>query len=164
LHALLDNIRNISQNLIVRDAKSIRFLVVHGTTEEHFPIMADPFRLHQVLLNLLTNAIKFTQEGSIQVGYSIRDKNTLLFFVKDTGQGIAPQYKNIIFERFRQIDETPIRKFGGTGLGLAITKSLIDMMKGEIWFESEPERGTQFYVSLPCDFNTEKKHANILRT
>lgn len=164
LHALLDNIRNISQNLIAQEGKSIRFLVTHGAKEKHLPIMADPFRLHQVLLNLLTNAIKFTQEGTIEVGYSIRDKNTLLFFVKDTGQGIAPKFKNIIFERFRQIDETPIRKFGGTGLGLAITKSLIIMMKGKIWFESEPGKGTQFYVSLPCEFNTESQHANILRT
>jgi signal transduction histidine kinase len=139
--------------------------VVQENKKEKFPILSDPYRLQQVLLNLLTNAIKFTEEGTIEIGYSIRDKNKLLFFVKDTGQGIAPKYKNIIFERFRQIDETSIRRFGGTGLGLAITKSLVTIMRGEIWFESEPEIGSKFYFSIPCEFrDSAKKHANILRT
>jgi signal transduction histidine kinase len=165
LHALLDNLQNISQNLINQDNKNIRFIVVQENKKEKFPILSDPYRLQQVLLNLLTNAIKFTEEGTIEIGYSIRDKNKLLFFVKDTGQGIAPKYKNIIFERFRQIDETSIRRFGGTGLGLAITKSLVTIMRGEIWFESEPEIGSKFYFSIPCEFrDSAKKHANILRT
>ena len=76
--------------------------------------------------------------------------------MKDSGQGIDPKHKNIIFERFRQVDESSVKRFGGTGLGLAITKSLITMMKGEIWFESEPGEGSTFFFTLPCEFKTLK--------
>ena len=164
LHSLLEDIRNIAQNLINKAEKNIHFQVTHGADCNDFRIKADPFRLHQILLNLLTNVIKFTEKGTIELGYSIQNKDSLLFFVKDTGQGIAPRYKNLIFERFRQVDETSIKKFGGTGLGLAITRSLIKMMKGKIWFDSELSKGSQFYFSLPCEFKTEKQHANLLRT
>lgn len=153
LHSVLQNIQNIAESLIIQKDKDIRFLIKPGSTKDVFQIRADQYRLHQLLLNLVTNAIKFTDNGTIEAGYTIRDEGTLIFFVKDTGRGIAPRYKNIIFERFRQIDESPGRKFGGTGLGLAITKSLITIMKGEIWFDSEPGKGSEFYFSLPCEFN-----------
>lgn len=153
LHTVLQNIQNIAESLINQKDKNIRFLIKPGSTKDEFQIRADQYRLHQLLLNLITNAIKFTDNGTIEAGYTIRDEGTLVFFVKDTGRGIAPRYKNIIFERFRQIDESPVRKFGGTGLGLAITKSLITIMKGEIWFDSEPGKGSEFYFSLPCEFN-----------
>ncbi|PRZ00306.1 signal transduction histidine kinase [Marinilabilia salmonicolor] len=153
LHMVLQNIKNIAESLLVQKDKKIRFLLSPGSRKEVFTIVTDQYRLHQLLLNLVTNAIKFTTHGTIEAGYTIRDEKTLVFFVKDTGHGIAPKYKNIIFERFRQVDETPVRKFGGTGLGLAITKSLIAMMKGDIWFNSEPGKGSEFYFSLPCEFN-----------
>ncbi|WP_238532121.1 PAS domain-containing protein [Marinilabilia salmonicolor] len=153
LHTVLQNIQNIAESLINQEEKDIRFLLTTDSSKEVFQIRADQYRLHQLLLNLITNAIKFTDEGTIEAGYFIRDKETLVFFVKDTGRGIASRFKNIIFERFRQIDESPVRKFGGTGLGLAITKSLITIMKGDIWFDSEPGKGSEFYFSLPCEFN-----------
>ena len=156
LHNLLDELKDISRNLIYQSQKPISLIVQEGISNDNFFIKADPYRLHQILLNLLTNAIKFTKEGYIELGYIIKDENTLQFFVKDTGQGIASQHKNLIFERFRQVDETSIRKFGGTGLGLAITKSLISMMKGQIWLESEPGKGSKFYFSIPCHFKTPK--------
>lgn len=152
LHILLEELKSISQNLIYQGKKSIDLIVFKEINNPHLFIKADPYRLHQILLNLLTNAIKFTENGQIELGYVINDENTLQFFVKDTGQGIAPKHKNIIFERFRQVDETTIRKFGGTGLGLAITKSLLTMMKGRIWFDSELGKGSDFYFSLPCEF------------
>jgi signal transduction histidine kinase len=156
LHNLLEELKNISQNLIFQGRKPIDLIVLKEIKEHHFFIKADPYRLHQILLNLLTNAIKFTNKGKIELGYTIDGHNTLQFFVHDTGQGIAPKHKNIIFERFRQVDETSIRKFGGTGLGLAITKSLITMMKGQIWLESELGKGSIFYFSLPCEFTHPK--------
>lgn len=155
LHTLLDDLQKISQNIIDQHSKNIQLLVKHENENAKFIILADPYRLHQILLNLLTNAIKFTEKGTIQIGYSFQDENNILFFVKDTGQGIDHKYKNIIFERFRQIDETSIRRFGGTGLGLAITKSLVTIMRGEIWFESEPRKGSEFYFTIPCEYSTE---------
>ncbi|PWD97632.1 sensor histidine kinase [Marinilabilia rubra] len=152
LHSLLGELQDISENLIFQGRKPIEIIVHKGSENKNFFIKTDPFRLHQILLNLLTNAIKFTKTGHIELGYIILDKGALQFFVKDTGQGIAPKHRNIIFERFRQVDETSIRKFGGTGLGLAITKSLISMMKGNIWLDSEVNKGSKFYFSLPCEF------------
>lgn len=157
LHNLLGDIRNICINLMQQKKKSgIEFMVKYGIDDDNFFINADPYRLQQILLNLLTNAIKFTEKGYIQIQYSIKDQKTLMFEVKDTGQGIDPKHKNIIFERFRQVDESSVKRFGGTGLGLAITKSLITMMKGQIWFESKPGQGSTFFFTLPCEFKTLK--------
>jgi signal transduction histidine kinase len=150
LHNLLGDIRNICINLMQQKKKSgIELMVKYGIDDDNFFINADPYRLQQILLNLLTNAIKFTEKGYIEIQYIIKDQKTLMFEVKDSGQGIDPKHKNIIFE-------SSVKRFGGTGLGLAITKSLITMMKGEIWFESEPGEGSTFFFTLPCEFKTLK--------
>ncbi|MFO8000114.1 MAG: ATP-binding protein [Marinilabilia sp.] len=154
VHEILEKLENIAQNLINQKNKKLRFRVTHDVPDKQFYIHTDPYRLQQILLNLITNAIKFTDTGEIEVGYKLHDQRTLIFFVKDTGKGIAPAHKNIIFERFRQIDETSIKNQGGTGLGLAITKSLVTMMNGEIWLQSEREKGAVFSFSLPCRCNS----------
>jgi PAS domain S-box-containing protein len=127
-------------------------------------ILADGVRLKQVICNLLGNALKYTHEGSISFGYTLKGykrdaKNKrsgnnsfngyLEFFVKDTGPGIAPENFNLVFERFRQVDIDISRTHGGNGLGLSICKSLVTLFGGEIWLESELNKGSTFYFTLP---------------
>jgi len=116
----------------------------------------DKNRLKQILTNLLTNAYKFTTEGIIRFGFEKRSDRDILFFVSDTGEGIPKQSFDLVFERFRQVDETPHRKATGTGLGLAICKHLIELMKGKIWLDSELGKGTTFYFNLPLKTNNNK--------
>jgi signal transduction histidine kinase len=113
-------------------------------------IKTDQFRLRQIFTNLISNAIKFTNQGSIEIGYNFKDKNTLLFYVKDTGIGINKDKLSIIFERFRQAKDTDI-VYGGTGLGLSITKNLVELLGGKIWVESEENVGSTFYFTLPMN-------------
>ena len=116
-------------------------------------ILSDEIRLKQIITNLLNNAIKYTPSGSIQLRCYLEGEN-LIFAVKDTGIGIAPEKQSIIFEHFRQADEGNTRKFGGTGLGLSISKGLIQLFEGDIWFESKLNQGSTFYFSIPfipCD-------------
>ncbi len=114
-------------------------------------LIGDPARLRQVVVNLVGNALKFTEKGRIQVtvvraeqvGQSIR----LHFSVKDTGIGVATKKQKLIFEAFSQADGSTTRKFGGTGLGLTISKQLIEMMGGRIWIESEAGVGATFHFT-----------------
>lgn len=112
-------------------------------------IVTDEVRLKQVLENLLQNATKFTEKGYIYFGYQQNITNEIVFFVRDTGIGIAPEKQNIIFEHFRQEDDTTTRKYGGTGLGLSISKKLIELMGGRIWVESEKFKGAEFFITIP---------------
>jgi len=117
-------------------------------------INTDPYRLRQILTNLIGNAIKFTEEGFVEFGFKIKD-NEIVFYVKDSGIGIDKNHINIIFDRFRQINNSNTRKYGGTGLGLSITKSLVELINGKIWVESELHLGSTFYVSIPRNNNNE---------
>lgn len=116
---------------------------------QDFSMLIDEVRLKQVLSNLLSNAVKFTSNGKIIFGAEIYTNNQLLFFVKDTGIGIAKENIDIIFERFRQADSSLTRKFGGTGLGLAISKRMVQLFGGEIWVESQLGVGSEFYFKIP---------------
>jgi CheY-like chemotaxis protein len=93
--------------------------------------------------------LKFTAKGSIEFGFFPPEDNFVKFFVKDTGTGIDPEFNNIIFEPFRQADDSYSRKFRGTGLGLSISKNLVKLLGGNIWFESELGKGTTFFFTLP---------------
>ncbi|RLD62857.1 MAG: hypothetical protein DRJ01_05260 [Bacteroidetes bacterium] len=112
-------------------------------------LIVDGDRLKQILINLIGNAIKFTKEGYIEFGYELVNNSIIKFFVSDTGIGIDKDKQLMIFDRFRQIDETNTRKYGGTGLGLAISKSLVELMNGKIWIDSEIGKGTSVYFTLP---------------
>jgi PAS domain S-box-containing protein len=121
---------------------------------EEYSFKTDPFRLRQILTNLLGNAIKFTEKGFVELGYKILKndhKRTIEFYIKDSGIGIAKNKQEIIFERFRQVDDSRTRKFGGTGLGLAISKRLVDLLGGGIWVESEIGEGSNFHFTLPFE-------------
>ncbi|MFC2114586.1 PAS domain S-box protein [Bacteroidota bacterium] len=111
-------------------------------------IESDRVRVKQVFDNLLQNALKFTSNGYIELGYTYNGK-TLQFFVKDSGIGIEKKKQNLVFERFRQADDKHSRDYGGTGLGLAISKNIIELLGGTISLESDPGKGTTFYFTLP---------------
>jgi CheY-like chemotaxis protein len=120
--------------------------------EPEFTIPTDGNRLRQILTNLIENALKFTNEGSVDFGYKLHkneDPPYIEFFVRDTGIGIPKAMHTTIFERFRQVDDTATRKYGGTGLGLTIARNLSRLLGGEIWLESEEGKGTTFFVRLP---------------
>jgi signal transduction histidine kinase len=114
-------------------------------------VVGDPFRLRQILLNLLNNAIKFTGAGSIALGARLEahQKNTITvhFSVSDTGLGIPPEKIATIFEAFRQAESSTSREYGGTGLGLTISAQLVAMMGGRIWAESQPGAGSTFHFT-----------------
>ena len=116
-------------------------------------VRADTIRIRQVMINLLSNAAKFTEEGSITVNvspYKMEDgKRQVRISVTDTGPGISPEDQEKLFQAFSQVDASPTRKSGGTGLGLSICKQLINMHGGEIWVESREGRGSTFHFTLP---------------
>ncbi len=119
--------------------------------DEHFAIKTDNFRFIQIFSNLLGNALKFIEKGFIEFGYIIPGKEYIQFYVKDTGIGIPLDKRELVFSRFGQIVNKKIKNPGGTGLGLSITKQLVERLGGKIWYESELNKGTTFYFTLPYD-------------
>lgn len=128
--------------------------------------VGDKYRIEQILVNLIGNAVKFTEKGGITVGLGIdtdpvRSQNVLIT-VADTGAGIPEDKRDLIFGSFTQGDSSTTRKYGGTGLGLSIVKQLVGLMKGHIWVESELGRGSTFFVSLPLKVVTKKKEERVV--
>ncbi|WP_062660801.1 hybrid sensor histidine kinase/response regulator [Grimontia celer] len=125
--------------------------------------LGDAHRIEQIMLNLVSNALKFTENGVVRLSVSMRKENGgytgVCIRVKDTGVGISPEKHQVIFDEFQQADTSTTRKFGGSGLGLAITKQLIDLMGGGISLYSEPGRGAEFEVFLPLQI--EKDGADV---
>ncbi len=129
-----------------------------------FIINSDDLRIKQILTNLISNAIKFTPEGFVKFGYTvvIDDLNPRIqFFVEDTGIGLTPEMHQMIFERFRQADDSYSRMYGGSGLGLAISKGLVDLLGGSIWVESEIKKGSTFYFTLPLKSCLSETKGNV---
>ncbi len=124
-------------------------------------IVSDNSKLDSILTNLIKNAIKFTEKGKIEFGCEQKDKNTLLFFVKDTGRGIHPDKIDLVFERFIQADNLNTRGYEGSGLGLSITKAYVEYLGGKIWVESEPGKGSSFFFTLPI---VENEHESSVIT
>ncbi len=116
-------------------------------------VYGDSARIRQVIINLVSNALKFTAKGHVKMAmsYTRNHRNILQISVEDTGDGIRPEVREKLFEMFTQGDSSTTRRFGGTGLGLAICRSLVEAMDGKIWFESAPQQGSRFFVELPCD-------------
>src|SRR5215472_15777894 len=113
-------------------------------------------RLRQILLNLLSNACKFTKEGNVKLAARevSNGTNFVEFTVSDTGIGMTAEQQVRLFEEFSQADATTAQRFGGTGLGLAITRKLARMMGGDVIVTSEPGKGSVFTVRLPCGTDT----------
>ena len=114
-------------------------------------VQCDVVRLRQILVNLIGNAVKFTQHGEVNVwvgSEQLHNSVQLKFMVRDTGIGIPANRMNRLFQPFRQVDSSTTREFGGTGLGLAISKRLVNLMGGKIWAESKPKQGSAFYFTI----------------
>ncbi len=111
-------------------------------------LKGDAQRLSQILTNLLSNAIKFTQEGEISLVVHQVSNDRFKFTIKDTGIGLTDEQLKKVFYSFTQADSTTTRKYGGSGLGLSISKQLVELMDGEIWVESEFEKGSTFIFEV----------------
>lgn len=143
----------------VAEAQNVAFSVSLGREVPDL-FFTDEMRLHQILRNLLSNAFKFTEQGLVSVEIKKLDSYSdhsvhmsgpvLAFAVRDTGIGISPENRELIFEAFRQADGTTARKYGGTGLGLSISLQLARLLGGQIALESEDGRGSTFTLYLPC--------------
>jgi signal transduction histidine kinase/DNA-binding response OmpR family regulator/HPt (histidine-containing phosphotransfer) domain-containing protein len=146
--SLLDTINEALRPLAVRADQQGLELIVDIDPRVPASVTGDPLRLRQILVNLVGNAIKFTERGHVLISVtreaSQDNETALLFSVTDTGIGIAPEHQTAIFEAFRQADGSTTRRFGGTGLGLAICSTLVGMMNGRIWVESRPNQGSTF--------------------
>ena len=129
------------------DEKGIELTMAFGAgvPEE---IIGDPSRVRQVLMNLVGNAVKFTEEGHVGIGVE-RIGGALRFAVTDSGPGISEDKRSLLFQRFSQIESAATRRQGGTGLGLAISKQLVELMGGQVGLESTPDVGSTFWVTLP---------------
>jgi signal transduction histidine kinase/CheY-like chemotaxis protein len=134
--------------------KDIDFKLIKSTTPAQFNIITDDIKIKQVIINLLTNAIKFTEKGSVTFSFQIDEENALInFAVKDTGLGISEDNHKDIFDRFKRVDSDISIKVGGLGLGLAISKAYIDLLAGTISIESKVGEGSTFYFSIPLEYS-----------
>ncbi len=140
------------------------FLRLDYDTQIPLSICGDALRIKQIIINLVNNAIKFTNTGGVTIhvkmAQSTEDQLELLFNIEDTGIGILPQNQGKLFKSFSQTDASSTRKYGGTGLGLAISKSLVEMMNGKIWLKSDINQGATFSFNLilsktMCNHETE---------
>ncbi len=160
INNLLDEIFvYFSSSKYLNRQKDLFFKVNKGLKDEEAFIVTDIKRLKQIFDNLIGNAFKFTDAGSIEFGY-VRVDNTIQFFVKDTGIGIDAQKLELVFKPFVQAEDCFSRRFGGSGLGLAISNGLLKRMEGSIWVETAPGKGSTFYFSLPimpCQTQKEQK-------
>ncbi len=150
LHATFQDIQNLFG--IKALGKNLDFSLSIDPQIDYL-LVGDPNRLHQVLLNLASNAIKFTQNGKIEIKASLLNQTSdvaeIYFTIKDTGIGFSPNQKDRLFESFSQGDNSATREYGGTGLGLSISKQLVDMMGGKIGVDSLQEQGSTFWFTLP---------------
>ena len=150
LHELLDEVNSITSTLA--SEKNIS-LFIEPDSDQEVEIFADNTRVRQVMINLVNNAIKFTENGKIAIRAAKKDSTTIQITVKDTGLGIPPEKLEDIFQEFTQVDTSTTRKVGGTGLGLPISRRLIEMHGGRLWAESTgvPGEGSTFFVELPIE-------------
>ena len=157
---LRDEVGTAVQTLAMHAASKNIELVCHIPTDVPDRLIGDPRRLRQVVINLVGNAVKFTEEGEVEVGVAVEealpDAMCLRLWVRDTGIGIAPEKQARIFDSFSQVDSSTSRRFGGSGLGLAISQQLVELMGGRIWVESEEGKGSTFHCTVRFGLGTPK--------
>lgn len=129
-----------------------------GNSDTDFAVYTDPVRLRQIITNLVGNAIKFTDEGFVEIGYRIKG-DKIEFYVRDSGIGIPADHQRLIFERFGQVKEAASRNLSGTGLGLTISKNLVEMLGGRMWLDSFPGEGSTFWFTIPLRFGRHRLNA-----
>lgn len=140
--------RSFNEMRLKRGITAVSFLLHLPDIQGITYLKSDAVRLQQILAIFLDNAFKFTAKGVIRLGYEIHQQK-IVFFVKDSGEGIDPEKHELIFKRFRQLDYSSTKKYGGTGLGLAIAKGLADLLEANIILDSYPGNGSTFKIELP---------------
>jgi signal transduction histidine kinase len=148
LNQLFDNMLATYRRVLVEKEKEQLSLELMIPDKQCF-VQSDQARISQVMVNLIDNALKFTHQGKISFGYK-KEGAFLHFFVFDTGIGIAPQYHDALFERFFKIEDDQKALYRGTGIGLYLCKRIVQLMDGEIWFESKLGEGSKFHFKLPA--------------
>jgi signal transduction histidine kinase len=150
VHTILDEVTSITSTLA--SEKNVAILIDEGS-DQKIQIHADNTRIRQVMLNLVNNAIKFTEQGSVVICAKALEGARVLITVKDTGLGIPPDKLEAVFQEFAQVDTSTTRKAGGTGLGLPISRRLAEMHGGRLWAESSgiDGEGSTFFVELPLE-------------
>jgi len=164
INSVLEELHSIFDQKLSRIRKNHLALEMQtGLTDEEATINTDSFILKQVWSNLIDNAIKFTEAGTIRFGYLPPENGIICCFVSDTGIGIAEENHKVIFEHFRQADMPDPHRYGGTGLGLAICKGSIALLGGDIWVESVPGKGSTFFFTLPYEPLVEKTGKTVIK-
>ena len=160
LDQLLDNLATVMANEVASKGLELLF---DCASDVPLDLQGDPLRLNQVLLNLTSNAAKFTERGDIIVSIALVRQDdrmvTLRFSVKDSGIGMTPEQTGRLFTNFMQADDSTTRRFGGTGLGLAISRQLVEMMGGRIWVDSTPQVGSTFHFEVIVQLVPERTDA-----
>jgi len=163
LEDVLDNLSSIIGQKA--QDKELEFLIA---AQRDIPahLVGDPLRLGQILINLVNNAVKFTERGEVLVTVALEeqlaDRVKVKFSVRDSGIGMTPEQSGRLFQAFAQADTSTTRKFGGTGLGLSISKRLVEMMEGSIWAESEPGVGSTFHFTAWFGIGLDEKRKHII--
>src|ERR1700758_2428488 len=163
LEDVLDNLSSIISQKA--QDKELEFLIA---AQRDIPahLVGDPLRLGQILINLVNNAVKFTERGEVLVTVALEeqlaDRVKVKFSVRDSGIGMTPEQSGRLFQAFAQADTSTTRKFGGTGLGLSISKRLVEMMEGAIWAESEPGVGSTFHFTAWFGIGLDEKRKHII--
>lgn len=148
----LKNILNEIENIVsVNVNEKNLYFKINYEDDISMNFYGDSLRVNQILINLVSNAIKFTNEGSVEVSIEKKQHNIFRFCIADTGIGLNPQEINKLFNSFTQADDSITRKFGGTGLGLAICKQLVELMNGKIWIESKVGIGSEFIFDIELE-------------
>ena len=163
--SLSDHLEKVMEMVTPRAHEKTLTLVCEIAPDVSNDLIGDPTRLRQVLLNLLGNAIKFTQSGSVclrvEPDADSAVPTALRFTVTDTGIGIAGDKLDRIFERFTQADSSTTRRFGGSGLGLTISRRLVELMGGRIWVESQVDKGSLFAFAVPFEISAVAKRPDV---
>lgn len=136
------------------EKKGLKFVLDNRISNEYAYVITDKTKVYQIISNLISNSIKFTENGSVNFGCKIED-GMLKFHVKDTGIGIPSDKQHVIFDRFIQGDTSINRGYEGSGLGLSIAKAFVSKLEGHIWYISELGNGSTFYVNIPCHGRSE---------
>ncbi|WP_413558295.1 PAS domain S-box protein [Bdellovibrio sp. HCB209] len=162
LHALLVDVIQLMR--ASAEDKGIELRLVHASALDAF--IADSNRLRQILINIVGNAIKFTEKGYVELAVEVQEsaepKEVLLrFTISDTGIGISQDQRTHLFQPFSQADTSTTRRFGGTGLGLFLSRKLARLMGGDIYFSSAPQQGSRFFVSVAAQKTSEMKLSDV---
>jgi len=148
VNSVMDEVEGFVLDRLRKEKKEEIELIKVNPGDSTHKIVTDYTRLKQVLVHLLDNAVKFTEQGSITYGYQL-EEHGILFFVEDTGIGLSEDKKGVVFDMFRKVEEDRFKLYEGTGLGLAISSMLVDMMGGKIGVDSNPGFGSRFYFNIP---------------